>query len=147
MRILYKIILLLFISQLNFAQVAGEDKSELVQIKFETADTLFNKIKIGLTKGEIEKFNMYLDNKTYISLSNGKMGYYSSNQIYYIFEDFFDSYKPFDFDYSTVRAGSQKPFASGTLKYINNGKHKAAKVFVSLIRILGKWKISQLTIN
>lgn len=137
--------LFLIVSQLCFGQ--GSDIQYHSSQNFVTADSVFNYIKEGLKKGEVEEFSEFLSGKTYISLSNGKTGYFSTDQIYYILEDFFDSYKTFAFTYSTVKAGAQKPFASGTLKYLNNGKRKSAKVFISLSRITGKWKIAQLTIN
>jgi hypothetical protein len=110
-------------------------------------EDVFSAMEEGFSKGEVSKFSNYFSRKTYISLFNGVSGYYSTNQAFYVMEDFFEVYRPVSFNFYSVRTDSDSPFASGVLRYSTKNSRESAQVFVSLRLSEGKWIITQLTIN
>lgn len=97
--------------------------------------------------GDVSKFSSFFSDRTYISLANGTAGYYSSNQAYYVLQDFLLYYKPSNFRITHQVTDSENPFASGEMKYFSNGMRGTAQVYVSLKNDNGNWRISQITIN
>ena len=83
----------------------------------------------------------------YLSLSNGISGYYSSNQAYYVLQDFFKIYHVTDFRFNNIKDDEDNVYATGLYNFIFKEKRESAQVYVS-IKLTGKeWKITQLTIN
>ena len=58
------------------------------KVKIQTV--IFNDIESGIVSNDVKKFSQYFSSQPYISLVNGVNGYYSSNQAFYIMEDFFN---------------------------------------------------------
>lgn len=112
-----------------------------------TAKSAFDEIENGISAGRATSLSSYLSSQTYLSLSNGINGYYSSNQAYYILEDFFKLYRVITFKLQSIRADEISPYAIGTYNFDYRGKRGTARVFVSLTKSGNNWKISQLTIN
>ncbi len=110
-------------------------------------DKVFEKFEAGLSIGDVSKFSSFFGDKTYISLANGTAGYYSSNQAYYVLQDFLLFYKPSNFRITHSVTNSDNPFSSGEMKYFSNGMRGTAQVYVSLKMESGFWHISQITIN
>jgi hypothetical protein len=74
-------------------------------------------------------------------------GYYTTNQAFYLLEDFFKIYKVQLFKFNQVNSFEINPYATGTLYYESKGRRSKAQVYVSLKRIGENWIISQLSIN
>jgi len=108
---------------------------------------VFDKFEAGLAVGDVSKFSSFFGDRTYISLANGTAGYYSSNQAYYVLQDFLLFYKPSNFRITHSVSNSDNPFSSGEMKYFSNGMRGTAQVYVSLKKENGVWHISQITIN
>ena len=108
---------------------------------------VFLRIEEGITDASVNKFSKYFGNKNYLSLSNGVSGYYSTNQSYYVINDFLSIYQPTSFKLTNIVIETATPFASGILKYNSKGVRGSSIVFISLHIIDGEWKISQITIN
>ncbi|MFH1196130.1 MAG: DUF4783 domain-containing protein [bacterium] len=108
---------------------------------------VFANIKSGIENNEIAEFSGYFDFRIYINLTNGTTGYYSSNQVYYILEEYFRNHQPVNLDYSRIEEASESPYAAGSLIYLYNGEKKTAKVFISLKLDGGNCKIVQITID
>ncbi len=116
-------------------------------IKGNEVTKLFIRFEEGMNNSAVDKFSNYFSEKNFISLKNGTSGYYSANQSYYVIKDFLRIYQPISFKLTNIVTDSNNPFASGLLKYNNNGIRGTALVFISLQMINNKWKISQITIN
>lgn len=116
-------------------------------IKINDVSKIFIHFEDGLNNNAIDKFSSYFAEKSFISLKNGNSGYYSANQSYYVIKDFLSIYKPISFKLTNIVTDSTNPFASGVLKFNNNGIKGTAIVFISLQLIRNQWKISQITIN
>ncbi|MFH0736854.1 MAG: DUF4783 domain-containing protein [bacterium] len=108
---------------------------------------ILNSIEKGMLQNSISLFSGYLTDNCYISLNNGTMGYYTTSQSYYIFENYFSQYKITELKYDDIDKSTQSVNASGSIKYQFNGSKNVCKIFVSLKNIAGQWYIFQIIIN
>ena len=84
---IYIIIILLPLSVL-FSQTSNlTRKTETKHTQQE--ELIFREIESGVKEGNVERISKYFGQQTYFSFSNGTNGYYSSNQAFYVLEDFF----------------------------------------------------------
>ncbi len=113
----------------------------------ENLQSLFSNIENGIKTGDVNSLVNSLSSQTYLNLSNGVSGYYSSNQAYYVLEDFFKVYHIISFKYSRIQTDEINPFAIGSYKYEYKGKRDAAQVYISLKKVGNTWKITQITID
>lgn len=117
-------------------------------INKQAADSVvFDEIETAINSGDVSVLSRYLSSQTYFSLTNGINGYYSSNQAYYVLEDFFKVYRITKFKLNNVRTGISNPYATGTYYFDYRGRRSSAQVYISLTRSGSNWNISQLTIN
>ena len=65
--------------------------------KIKIQSVILNEIEEGIIDNDVKAFSRYFSSQPYISLLNGVNGYYSSNQAYYILEEFFNSFKVISF--------------------------------------------------
>ena len=108
---------------------------------------VFDEIEMGISTGKASSISRFLSGQTYLSFSNGVNGYYSSNQAYYILEDYFKIYRVISFKLQSIKTEENVPYATGIFYFDHRGKRGAARVYISLNKSGNNWKISQLTIN
>ncbi len=108
---------------------------------------IFDEIETAIKNADVGTIARFLGPQTYFSLASGINGYYSSNQAFYVLEEFFKIYRVTKFKFDTIRAGSSNPYATGTYHYDNRGRRNTAQVYISLTKTGKNWNISQLTIN
>jgi hypothetical protein len=108
---------------------------------------IFNQIESAISEGNVSALSSYLTAQTYLSLSNGNRGYYSSNQAFYILEDFFKVYDVTSFRLDNLNTSENTPYATGVYSYQHKGKRNSAQVYISLKKSGSSWKITQITIN
>ena len=141
MKIILKIFLLLiFVLELNVnisAQVKSEDEPQLI----------FNKIESGIKEFDVTKFSDYFQSETFVSFINEVSGSFSSNQLFFIVQDFINTYKPISFRITKISSGPQYSFATGFYDYSYEGIRGVAKFYISLKIESGNWRISQISIN
>ena len=147
----FKLILFILITGLSvsliFAQQNKITKIDNTRQENVSAKVILTEIERGISKGNVDELSRNLSPQTYFSLSNGTRGYYSSNQAYYILEDFFKMYQVVTFRFQTVQADEGNPYATGIYVYEFKGKRVSAKVYISLKNIGKSWKITQITFN
>lgn len=147
----YKIsgIIFFFLLLISVNQTFGQEhlKKNENSEQHSEVKTVFNNIQNSVAQGDVDQLSGYLSSQTYLSLLNGINGYYSSNQAYYVLEDFFREYHVIDFSFDNVQSEEINVYATGTYKYVLRGKRDTAQVYVSLKHAMKKWKITQLTIN
>jgi hypothetical protein len=114
--------------------------------KSESAN-VFDELSKGITSHDIEAVARYFSPQTYLSLSSGISGYYSSNQAYYVLEDFFKVYRVISFRFDNIQSESNNPYATGEYQFEYRGKRDIAQVYIALKKTGNNWKISQITIN
>jgi hypothetical protein len=108
---------------------------------------VFSEISNGIANQDIESVARYFSSQTYLSLSNGISGYYSSNQAYYVLEDFFKVYRVTAFRFDNIQSDSNNPYATGQYQFDYRGKRDIAQVYIALKKTGKNWKITQITIN
>ncbi len=108
---------------------------------------IFTDISSGISTQDVESIARYFSSQTYLSLSNGTSGYYSSNQAYYVLEDFFKVYRVTGFRFDNIQTDSGNPYATGEYQFEYRGKRDQAQVYIALKKTGKNWKISQITIN
>ncbi len=110
------------------------------------ASVVFNDIENGFNSGNVAAFSKYFSTETFLSLNIGIADYYSSNQSYYVLQNFFNINKPISFKYTSSTSGNNA-YATGILNYESKSKRETAQVFISLDTSGKNWKISQITIK
>jgi hypothetical protein len=108
---------------------------------------VFSDIGTGISGQDVESIARYFSSQTYLSLSNGISGYYSSNQAYYVLEDFFKIYRVTAFRFDNIQSDSNNPYATGEYQFEYRGKRDLAQVYIALKKTGKNWKITQITIN
>lgn len=141
------LILILFLGQQIFAQ-KYPIKSELRATSQNTmAYETLEEIEMGISKTKLSAISPHLSSHIYLSFLNGVSGYYSSNQAYYVLENFFKEYKVTSFKFDNFNFNTVTPFAKGTYNYEHKGNRSEAKVYLTM-KLTGKsWKITQISIN
>lgn len=115
--------------------------------KVKVQSIVFNEIEKGIVSNDVKKFSQYFSPQPYISLVNGVNGYYSSNQAYYIMEDFFNSFKIVSFEMAETKTEGTVSYGKGDYYYEKKGRREVAHLYISLSKSGNKWYITQISIN
>jgi len=132
---------ILFPQEKNFLNKLHNEKITMQEKR------IFSEIENDFAEGRVSKISNLFNAQTYFSLSNSVSGYYSSNQAFYILQDFFKIHQVISFRFTNIYSDPNYPYATGNYFYEHKGKRESAKVFVALKRISGNLKITQITIN
>jgi len=149
-KIFIKILFLLTFSFLTWA-VSGQEANFFNKLDSNQRQIItknvFDEIESGISSGKASSISSFLSGQTYLSLSNGVNGYYSSNQAFYVLQDFFKIYRVISFKLQSIKTDENVPYATGVYYFNFRGRRGTARVYVSLNKGGDSWKISQLTIN
>jgi hypothetical protein len=145
-RYIYIIIILLPLSVL-FSQTSNLTRKSETKTNTQQEELIFREIESGVKDGNVERISKYFGQQTYFSFSNGTNGYYSSNQAFYVVEDFFKLYRVTSFKLDHIKSDSNHSYATGKYNYDNKGQRSSAKVYISIKKIGSNWIITQFTIN
>jgi len=110
------------------------------------AKTALRKIARSISKSDIGGLRNYFLSKVFLNLPTGEHGYFSSEQAYYILKNFFSSYSPLSFTFSSSNVNPRNAYGVGPYRYVRRGQRGSVQVFVSLVEVKNDWKINQLTI-
>ena len=141
---IYIIIILLPLSVL-FSQTSN--LTQKTETKTQQEELIFREIESGVKEGNVERISKYFGQQTYFSFSNGTNGYYSSNQAFYVLEDFLKLYRVTSFKLDNIKSDNNHSYATGKYNYDNKGQRSSAKVYISIKKIGTNWIITQFTIN
>lgn len=125
----------IFLNKLNHEKITLQERR------------IFSEIENGFTEGKVSAISNLFNAQTYFSLRNGVSGYYSSNQAFYILQEFFKVHQVISFRFSNIYSDKNYPYATGVYFYELKGRRESAKVFVALKRVGNNLKITQITIN
>lgn len=139
--------ILLVYNTLNFSQNEKLIQNFNPTLKKDSNFSIITEIEESIKNNDVFKLSKFIDSKTYLSLMGNINGYYSTNQAFYLLEDFFKIYRVQSFKFNQINSEANNPFATGTLYYENKGRKSKAQVFISLKKIGENWIISQLSIN
>ena len=115
--------------------------------KVKVQSFVFSDIEKGIVSNDVKKFSQYFSPQPYISLVNGVNGYYSSNQAYYIMEDFFNSFKIVSFKMEETKTEGNVSYGKGDYYYEKKGRREVAHLYITLSKSGNKWYITQISIN
>lgn len=143
----YLLIVLFSVSAFSFSQNLHQNvKSDSLK-NIKDDESVFFVIEDSFREADINKISKYFGQQTYFSLLNGISGYYSSNQAYYVLQDFYNLYKVTAFKFDHIKSDKTTPYATGKYNYDYKGKRGVAQVYISLKKTGNNWIITQLTIN
>jgi hypothetical protein len=131
----------LFAQHNNLQQNLNNDS----KVKIQTI--IFNDIELGIVSNDVKKFSQYFSSQPYISLVNGVNGYYSSNQAYYIMEDFLNSFKVVSFKIEETKTEGHASYGKGDYYFEKKGRREVAHLYITLSKSGHKWYITQISIN
>lgn len=86
-----------------------------IEKAFPAPESEFEDIIYGLSNGSTNNISRYFSSQVYISLKSGERGYYSSNQAYYLIDNFFRIYSPINFQTTSRMMEGSMPYLSGKL--------------------------------
>jgi len=115
--------------------------------KHEQAVDAVKKIQDAIVNKDISTLVNHLSPQTYFNLPNGISGYYSSNQAYFVLEDFLKTYRVTSFNFDEINTENNTPFATGNYDYDFKGNRKSARIYMQLRNTGKNWRITQITIN
>jgi len=115
--------------------------------KVKIQSVIFNDIEQGIVSNDVKKISQYFSPQPYISLVSGVNGYYSSNQAYYIMEDFFNSFKVVSFKMEDTKTEGTVSYGKGDYYFEKKGRREVAHLYITLNKSGNKWYISQISIN
>jgi hypothetical protein len=133
--------------KLSFSQHDSIQQNLNSDSKIKSQTIIFNDIESGILTNDVKKISMYFSPQPYISLINGVNGYYSSNQAYYILEDFFTTYKVVSFKIGETKNEESVSYGKGDYYFEKKGKREVAHLYVTLSKTGSKWHITQISIN
>lgn len=107
----------------------------------------FNNIIDGLNSGNTNQLSRYFSQQIYLSLRTGERGYYSSNQAYYLIDNFFNIYQPISFQTTSRMFESSIPYLAGKLFCRFKGSIEVFQLYLSLSWNGNRWEITQISIN
>ena len=131
----------LFSQNNNLQQNLNTDSKVKIQ------SVIFNDIELGINNSDVKKISPYFSSQPYISLINGVNGYYSSNQAYYIMEDFFNSFKVVSFKMNEKKIEQSVSYCKGDYYFEKKGRRELAHLYITLSKSGNKWYITQISIN
>lgn len=141
--------IILFIS--NTVNLTAQEKNLQQNIStgknIKVQSVILNEIESGIANKDVKKFSKYFSAQPYLSLVNGVNGYYSSNQAYYILDDFFNSFRVVSFSLEEVKTDDAVSYGKGDYYYEKKGRREVAHFYVTLSKSGSKWYITQLSIN
>lgn len=108
--------------------------------------SVIDDVERGIASGSVAEFSAHLPLQISISLRGEGSGTYSSNQAYYLLDQFFRLRRFTGCKLSTVGESGATPFATGSASFTLKGARETAQVYVSLARSGDRWIIAQINI-
>jgi hypothetical protein len=145
------ILSLLFITGLMAVNILPQEKEVYEGKDMHSArqsyQTALDEIGSGLSSGKIASISYLFSSQIYLNLSNGVNGYYSSNQAYYVIQEFLTTHQILSLDINDIKEDEENVYATGSYSFAAQGKRESSQIYISLKRSSNKWKITQITIN
>jgi len=107
----------------------------------------FENIINGFNEGSVSKISRYFSQQVYVSLRSGERGYYSSNQAFYLLDNFFRINEPINFQTTSRMIESSTPYLAGKLFCRFKGVIEVYQLYLSLNWNGYRWEINQISIN
>ena len=127
----------------SYCQEAAQESLATLDKDYQS---IFDDVQAGILSGNVSLFAKYFAPQVDVSLRGGESGTFSSNQAFYVFEDFFRSRKFGRLRFSTVGEVESNPYATGSADFVYKGNRQLVQVYVALTDAGEKHVITQLNI-
>jgi len=107
---------------------------------------VFNDVQAGFTQGNVAVFSPHFHSQVRVTLHSGETGLYSSNQAYYLLENFLRNRMPVNFAFTTYGESDNTPYGTGSASFTFQGVRQHAQVYVALASEGGRWVITHINI-
>jgi hypothetical protein len=107
---------------------------------------VFDEIEAAILAGDVKKLSPYFGRQMNLNLHAGMSGYFSSNQSYYILQNYFSSKKILSFRFTSRKPDDASPFATGGGTARTKGINEILQFYVSLVEVDSRWVISQFNV-
>jgi hypothetical protein len=107
---------------------------------------IFEDVEVGVSTGNVSLLSKYFAPHVAISLRGGESGTFSSNQAYYVLQNFFKLRRFGRFAFSTIGESDAHPYASGSVAFTHKGNRELAQVYVALTFVGERYVITQMTV-
>jgi hypothetical protein len=134
-------------SDYNLHQERREGERKYSRLYRESYRPTLDGIGNGLSSGKIASFSNLFSSQIYLNLSNGVSAYYSSNQAYYVIQDFLKTHRALSLNINDIQEDQENVYAMGTYSILEKGRRESSHVYISLKLCGKKWQITQITIN
>jgi len=108
--------------------------------------SVFTDVEAGLTGGDLSSITKHFAKQVYISLRGTEDGCYSSNQAYYIIQNYFNQGRITNFKFTKKSETGPAPYATGGGTFRSRGERETIQVYVALTRLDGAWVITQFNV-
>lgn len=107
---------------------------------------IFNDVQAGISSGNTALLSRHFAPQVDVSLRGGESGTFSSDQAFYVFENFFRTRKFGRLRFSTVGEIDSNPYATGSAELLYKGNKQLVQVYVALTNAGERRVITQLNI-
>ena len=146
-KLIFILKLIFMLTAVNYGQDYTLKHDFSTDFKTQFIENILSAIEKGISNGNTSEFSHFLGQQTYLSLLNGVSGYYSSNQAYYVLENFFKQYHVTSFRIENVNIAKTTPYATGIYYFERKGNRSEAKVYITLKLSGRSWQITPISIN
>lgn len=123
-----------------------EAAQESLATSGERCQAIFDDVQAGISSGNVALLARHFAPQVDVSLRGAESGTFSSNQAFYVFEDFFRTRKFSRLRFSTVGEADSNPYATGSADLFYKGNRELVQVYVALMYAGEKHVITQLNI-
>jgi hypothetical protein len=125
----------------------GQEASrESLAISPDRYQVIFEDVEEGISTGNVSHLAKYFAPKVAISLRGDESGTFSSNQTYYVLQNFFKARRFRHFAFSTIGESDANPYASGSVEFIHKGAREVAQLYVALTFVGERYVITQMAV-
>lgn len=108
---------------------------------------LLTTLENAIARGDVDQVSSYFASRVFLNFFTGDVGYFSSNQAFYVLKKFFTHYRPLSFSFSSSSKSESAPYALGQYSYSERGVRGSAQFYISFMLKGGSYSISQITIS
>ena len=120
--------------------------AEYTQARTTDVRGVFDDVQLGFTQGNVAIFSPHFHNQVRVTLHSGETGIYSSNQAYYLLQNFLRNRMPVNFAFTTYGESDNTPYGTGSASFTFQGIRQHAQVYVALASEGGRWVITHINI-
>ena len=139
----FALVCLLLMASSSFAQEVAADSESVLSEQYRA---VIEDVQLGISTGNMGLVAKHFASRIAVNLRGGESGTFSSNQAYYVLQDFFKTRRIGRFEFSTFGESDANPYAAGEAELMHKGTRERAQVYVALLFDGKKYLITQLTV-